>query len=321
MELEPTSVFHWREKTYQIPPDVNTDDNLFSQQHWYSRLGLPTPIVHVIHITLMVIFGILSLIFGIRLSIGLTNSHIFWEVLPEFLSAMISTIVITLIQSVLSPAFWRARARQMIDEGCFASSTNANGKRRLVLEIGCNEGWISAIFARAIIGRQRDLGKLSAPYAALPVFIGYDRWTRWSRFPNNPACFLSTLLRAGVPRDHIIANRVDMTSEESKTSLPYPSGSISFVICNYGLGELFSNRKKRTILFQELARILEPEGRMVLVERDGVGKVKFRRGAMESYKRMLVEDMGWEKESVAVQRHLGVRYLVAVKPSGTSRTV
>jgi hypothetical protein len=42
----------------------------------------------------------------------------------------------------------------MVDEGHFDSGTKGSGGRRLVLEIGCNEGKISAIFARAIAARQ-----------------------------------------------------------------------------------------------------------------------------------------------------------------------
>jgi ubiquinone/menaquinone biosynthesis C-methylase UbiE len=131
-------------------------------------------------------------------------------------------------------------------------------------------------------------------------------------------------MQAGVPRDCIIANRMDTTSKESKTRLPYPSGSISLVICNLGLSELVTKREERTLLFQELVRVLEPEGRMVIVEKAGVGTSSSRnrwRGSTASYRDILVEEMGWERERVTTQSHMCIKYLVAVKPSGTSKIV
>lgn len=323
MELEAALPVRSTTKNYQIPPDVNTGDSLFTQQRWYSRLAIPVPVVYGIHLAAMLVFGILSIVFGI-LSDGLRKPRHFWEFFPEFLSALAILVVTTLVHFTLLPAFWRAQARQMIDEGYFDSSTRGYGKRRLVLQIGCSDGATSAAFARAIIERQRDVGNLTAPYASLPTFIGYDKWSPWSRLPNTPACFLSTLMQAGVPRESIIANRMDTTSKESKTTLPYPSGSISLVICNVGLSELLVKSEEKTLLLRELVRVLEPEGRMIIVEHGGVGKrtskTLWRRTA-PTYKHFLVEEMGWEQESVTIGWRWCIQYLVAVKPSGMSKTV
>jgi SAM-dependent methyltransferase len=323
MELEPVSPIRPVAKTYQIPPDVNTGDTLLAQQRWYSRLAIRAPAVYGIHFLLLLIFGTLFIVFVV-LSFSSRERMPFWEMFSEFASALLSLTLLALGQYILGPKFWRARARQAVNEGYFDSTSRTKGGRMLVLEIGCSDGSTSAAFAKAIIDRQRDVGDFKAPYASLPIFIGYDKWSPWSRLPNTPACFLSTLMQAGVPRDCIVANRMDTTSKESKTRLPYPSGSISLVICNIGLSELATKREDRTMLFQELVRVLEPEGRMVIVEKGPVGtrsKRSFWRGQTSTYRDILVEQMGWGRERVTTPSHMCIKYLVAVKPSGTSETV
>jgi SAM-dependent methyltransferase len=243
--------------------------------------------------------------------------------LPEFVVMVFAIKITLLIQLVMIPAFWKARAQQIVDEGHLDSSTKGSGGQRLVLEIGCNEGKISAIFARAIAARQ-EASNSNTLHASLPIFIGYDKWSAWSRIPNSPACFLTTLMNAGVPRECVIANRMDTTSKAAKTTLPYASDSISLIICSFGLSELILlSRVDRGTLFRELVRALEPEGRVVLVERGDGGNWgrRFWKGPVGSYQRILLEEMGWPRENAVVRWDRGFWYMVAVKPSGTGGTV
>ncbi|CAG8777265.1 10165_t:CDS:1, partial [Acaulospora colombiana] len=104
-------------------------------------------------------------------------------------------------------------------------------------------------------------------------------------------------------------------------TLPYSSSSISLIICNLGLSELagwpspkgptVSKRKKD--LFRECARVLEPGGRLMLVESKGLGgratdgpRWTIRdvfRGPGEAYKQMLVHEMQWPAQSVVTRWH------------------
>jgi SAM-dependent methyltransferase len=310
-------------ETHQIPPDVITGDAFVGQEHWYSRLALPTPIAYTMNGIIILAFGTASLVIGLQ-SDGLRKPKPFWQIFPVFLASIFSLGVMMWVQFSLLPAFWNARARAMIDEGYFNSSTKQNGGRKLVLEVGCNEGYVSAAFARAIIDRQREVSNSKAPHASLPIFIGYDKWNPWTRIPNTPAHFLSTMLAAGVPRNCIVANRMDLTSTETKTSLPYPSGSISLILCNIGLTECLTDRDERTILCQELVRVLEPGGRMVIVESEAVGEWTAKElwsGTAETYKRFLRDKMGMGQENVADRWDRAVHYIVATKPPGTAEAV
>lgn len=325
MEFEQSLYQLSSEKHHRIPPDVNEGIDLFLHKRWYSNLAIPLPIVFLPHITTALVFGILTITFGALHKDIIQNPTPFWNVFPEFLAALITVVIVALIHFRLFPVFWRCRARQAVNEGWFDSSMRKSNQRQLVLDIGCNEGPVSAIFAQEIIRRQRDVGDLTARHASMPVFIGYDRWTAWSRLPNSPACYLSTLMDAGVPRDCIIANRTDRSSTEAKTHLPYPSESISLVICFLGITELHLKRPERTALFHEMVRVLEPGGRILLVESSGVGVWTMRNlweGAVHTYRRILIEDLGWPPENaVNNRRELGVRYLIAVKPPATNLTV
>jgi hypothetical protein len=196
-----------------------------------------------------------------------------------------------------------------------------------VQKVVVDEGWCSRLGAT----RARFLPSSPGPsqqdkrvHASLPIFIGYDKWSAWSRIPNSPACFLTTLMNAGVPRECVIANQMDTTSKAAKTTLPYASDSISLSICSFGLSELILlSRVDRGTLFRELVRVLEPEGRVVLVERGDGGNWGwgFWKGPVGSYQRILLEEMGWPRENAVVRWDRGFWYMVAVKPSGTGGTV
>lgn len=309
---------------YHIPPDVNAGVDLFIHRRWYSRLALPMPALYIPHIATFIVFGVLSIVFGILAKDVLKESVPFWEVFPEFLVALIGLFFTVWIHLGVVPAFWRNRARDAVNEGWFDSSTRKSNQSQLVLELGCNEGSVSATFAREILRRQRDVGDLNSRHASMPVFIGYDRWTAWSRIPNTPACFLSTLMDAGVPRDSIIAHRMDRSSKETRTHLPYPSESISLIICHHGITELYLKHEERTELFRDMLRILEPGGRVLILESSPVGRWTKRdlwNGALGTYRRMLVEDLGWPSENVITQRQHAIWYLTAVKPSRLSLKV
>ncbi|PVG03997.1 hypothetical protein CPB86DRAFT_779103 [Serendipita vermifera] len=345
-----------------LPPDVNTQeapDLIQPHYKWRlskSKVSLPWPMIYVSHFILAVIFGVLTLVFALRGRGRLTNTP-FWDLFPEFVTMVTALVCTFTIQFIVLPSFWRARAREMVHNGSFDFTSN---KPTIVLEIGCGNGQTSAIFAREIVRRQKDLKRMSGPSATLPLFVGYDRWLWWSRVPNTPALYLYTLLKAGVPRERIVANRMDAhTSRYSTThastsnvepspvvrsadeggkgkcdlTLPYATSSISLIICNLGLSELAgwptpkgrtsSTRKKD--LFRECARVLEPEGRLMLVESKGLGgratdgpqwgiRDVFR-GPAETYKRMLVDEMQWPAESVVTRWHWGVHYLIGTKPA------
>lgn len=325
MELESTSKSPLSPvKDYNVPPDVNRSDTPVTDRHWYSGLALPQPFLYITYLTLALVFGIAALVVGVTGQDIATHPTPFWGLLPQFLVFVVLTKIALLIHFVMIPAFWRARARKLIGENFFDSSAKSGGGRKLVLEIGCNEGWVSAIFARAILARQQAGNDSDAIHSSLPIFIGYDEWSVWSRIPNSPAYFLSTLMNAGVPRECIVANRMDTTSKETKTTLPYASGSISLIICDFGLTELIPfSRVDRGTLFHELVRVLEPEGRIVAVDRGDGGKWgrKWWKGPIGGYQRILVEDMGWPQENAVVRWDRGLWYLAGVKPSGISGTV
>lgn len=252
------------------------------------------------------------------------SSKLLWNFIPQFLSILIPLLVTFLIRHILLPRFWKQRAKELVKGGHFESAYDRRGNRRLVLELGCNEGSTSAIFVQAIIDRQRDISNLSGPLASLPLFVGYDRWSRWSRIPNLPEHYLQTMISAGVPREYVIANRVaDPTTREGRTTLPYASNSISLVISNMGLTELckWYNTSERVELFRELARVLEPGGRMIVVEssspsRKGLNysRLKSSAGPMGTYKQLLVEEQGWPEGNVVTKKKLGINFLVGIKP-------
>jgi SAM-dependent methyltransferase len=305
-----------------LPPDVNaTDSHLITSQRWYSRLALQWPLIYIPHILLAIPLFVLSIYFAVRRHHPIAEP--FWSLFPEFLALLFTTIITALVQFVVIPAIWRKLARKLVAAGGFETNLR-QGSRRLVLEMGCNEGTTSTIFARVIIEKQRDISNLSGPSASLPTFIGYDKWSPWSRIPNKPSNYLTTLLHAGVPRDCIIANRVDDTSKETRTKLPYADNSISLVISNFGLSKIakWNSREEREALFREVVRVLEPDGQMIVVEGGGNSKPrKGFKGPMVPYKRMLVDEMGWPGENVRTKWQWGIQYLIGVKPVGMKQTV
>jgi len=57
----------------------------------------------------------------------ITDSAPFWALLPEFVVMVFAIKITLLIQLVMIPAFWKARARkQMADIGHFDSSTKGS---------------------------------------------------------------------------------------------------------------------------------------------------------------------------------------------------
>jgi SAM-dependent methyltransferase len=363
------SLHHMKSSTpprITLPPDVNaqqSSDLIQPHSRWKlnkNKWALPWPMIYISHFILAVIFGVLALVFALRAH-SLKDTP-FWDLFPEFVT-MVCTLTSTfIVQFIILPSFWRARAREMVHDGTFDFSSNNSAKKpTIVLELGCGDGKTSAIFARAIVERQRDLERMSGPSATLPLFVGYDRWLWWSRLPNSPLHYLYTLLKVGVPRERIIANRVDDhqppitdnahysngspgvegRSEDKRgekkgkepMALPYATDSISLIICNLGLSELAgykqikglpsSTRKKE--LFRECVRVLEPGGRMIVVESKGVGGkategVHWRvrdmfRGPLETYKRLLVLEMQWPTENVRTRWHWGIHYLIGTKPA------
>jgi SAM-dependent methyltransferase len=310
-----------------LPPDVNAMDNhLITSERWYSRLALQWPLIYIFHALLAIPLLVLSIYFAVGRHDPVKHPEPFWSLFPEFLAILVTIIVTLFMQFVILPSVWKDLARKLIAAGGFEANLRQGG-RRLVLEMGCNEGTTSAIFARAIIATQRDISNLSGPTASLPTFIGYDKWSLWSRIPNKPKNYLTTLLHAGVPRECIIANRVDNTSKETRTRLPYADNSISFVISNLGLSEIarFRSGEEQEALFREVIRVLEPEGQMIIVEREAIklsmGFKGLWGGPMVPYKRLLVDEMGWPKENTKTKWHWGIQYLIGVKPVGVKQIV
>lgn len=233
----------------------------------------------------------------------------------------IATIVIVVIHFILLPSFWRKKARENVQAGAFSPSKDINHPQATILEIGCGDGSISAIFAGEIFTAQKDTTDLSRAAPTLPTFTGYDMWKWWSRVPNTPKAYLQTLLDAGVPHSHIVANRVDLSSKETKLRLPYGDNSIPFIICNLGLAEVckwYSGTEQKTI-FRELARILKPEGRMIILQSQAAG-YKPHYAPMAPYKRLLVDELGWSQAKVHTHWAWGVlQYLDGVKLVGKAK--
>jgi hypothetical protein len=324
-----------------MPPDVNpegAEEIMERYRSWTRRLHISAPILHGSHFTPLIVLGILSIVFGVMALRGMMNKHAFWGVFPECMAALFSVTTMCIVEFVLFPNFWKARAKEMVDTGVFDSTQRkgGNGTGMTLLELGCGDAKASIYYARAILDRQRDIERMSMPSAMLPTFIGYDGWSKLSRLPNNPRVFLYNLLCAGVPRFQIIANRKDNVAHVDPTTkmptLPYPNDSISLIISNVGMSELVGIKKgakKRRALLDECVRVLEPGGKMVLVESEGVyvGDTKYKskwsdsiNGASVSYRKVLVDIHKWPAENVLTKNENVINYLVATKPAvGTAR--
>jgi len=132
MEVEPASKPLSSTKPHKIPPDVNASDPSSSYQDSYSGLGLAWPLLYGPLFILALIFGILSLVFGLRHPRIRAEPTPFWGVFVVFLVVVLWMKVATIIQFLMIPAFWRARVRQVIREGIF--DPKADDRRKLVLE-------------------------------------------------------------------------------------------------------------------------------------------------------------------------------------------
>ncbi|PVG03998.1 hypothetical protein CPB86DRAFT_779105 [Serendipita vermifera] len=326
-----------------LPPDVNpesAEEIMEWYRPWRRRIYISAPIVFFSHLTPLIIMLILCITFGVVSFKGNTekkDKHKFYGVLPEALTALVSLVIFTYIERTIVPAFWRRHARQLVEAGTFDSTMrnggfgNSTSSGMTVLELGCGDGKASAILARTILERQRDIEKMHLPGAALPTFIGYDSWNKYTRLPNMPRAYLYNLVKAGVPRYHVIANRVDtvhhIDAETQLPILPYASESVTLIISSLGLSELGGfkqGEKKRRAWFHECCRVLEPGGRMVLFESEGIRvddgiKFKWRdifRGTMETYRRTLVNVHKWPEENVKTSWGCGIHHMIAIKPAG-----
>ncbi|CAG7850273.1 SubName: Full=Uncharacterized protein {ECO:0000313/EMBL:CCA71338.1} [Serendipita indica DSM 11827] len=286
-----------------------------------SRLALTWPFIYAIHFTLIICLGI-TIILLATVRGGMKKHRVaFWVLFAFFISSIVAIFNTLMLQLVFIPRFWRSRAREMVTSGMFdpTSTRSSVYGHNIVLEVGCSEGMVSGSFAKEILAHQRDTP------ARFPLFIGHDRWSKWTRIPNNTTCYLEELIRIGVPRHLIRTSRVDETNSETRTTLPFANNSISLVISYFGLDEIsgWNKPKERRMLFSEMARVVVEGGAMILFENSGTGTEKgdkkelkpksWFEGPMHSYKRYLVHELGWDEEWVQVHRKWGIEYLVARK--------
>lgn len=315
--------------TQPLPVDQTASVPLVSdgrRPRWTSRLAFTWPLIYGAHIIVLITLGITIIILATVRGGAKKHKSVFWEVAPEFISAAIAIITTMIVQFIFIPKFWKNRAHEMIARGMFdptVTHPTVYG-RRIILEIGCSEGMASACFAREILAHQGNIAQARTS-ASLPIFIGHDRWSKWTRIPNNPTCYLETLTRIGVPRDLIRTSRVDETNSETRATLPFADNSISLVVSYLGLEEVskWNNRRERRMLFRELARVVAVGGAMIVLENSGSGTYEGAKeelkskswfeGPMMSYRRLLIHELGWEEEWVQVRKQWGTQYLVARK--------
>ncbi|KAG8796732.1 hypothetical protein FRC17_007960, partial [Serendipita sp. 399] len=210
---QPTSTTHYNPFPY--PDDLAKLQTLEpwsdTPPKWYYRITIPLPLLYGFHFLGVLVFGLVTLLLGLLGGGYRKNITAFWDLCPEFIAVTITLCVLVLVHQVFLPRFWRRRARELVQTGAFSPRgahqdsksgfafsnivQGGGGGGKVVLEIGCNDGSTSAIFAREILLHQGDVANLSAPSAYLPTFVGYDRWSKWSRIPNGPKYFLSTLMK------------------------------------------------------------------------------------------------------------------------------
>ncbi|KAG8759705.1 hypothetical protein FRC14_005189 [Serendipita sp. 396] len=360
-------------KTYYSPPPLPYPDDLTTLQiheqsstsprRWYSTIPIPLPLLYGIHFVGMLAFGLATLLLGLLGGGYRKNKTAFWDICPEFMTFTITFCLLVLVHQFTLPAFWRRRAQELIRTGMFSHGgggdnkygftfsggrSGGRGGGKVVLELGCNEGSTSAIFAREILSHQGDVANLSIPSASLPTFVGYDRWSSWSRIPNGPAHYLSTLMKAGVPRDNIKAYTVDMSSLDARVTLPFADDTFDLIICNLGISEIVgiaaTKPKYRNKLFTEMTRVLRSgEGMMIVVETDATifkskedcagkqgdsdtanpakKKKSWFEGTMGPYRRILVDGLKWPESNVKLHKAVTLSYLVALKPVGANTSL
>ena len=113
----------------------------------------------------------------------------------------------------------------------------------MVLDLGCGRGLL-------LVGAARRLKTGKA--------IGMDVWLPKALTGNTPKSVLENAALEGV------ADRIELTSGDAR-KLPFAEGSFDIVVSNFVLHEMQTGPERKEMV-REIARVLRPGGRVVLVD-------------------------------------------------------